>query len=90
MSDEKFVFTPDNLIENLEKLGPWSCYGLASEALQHYFPEAYDNEERNPTVYEEIELMKKIDCEYWEDVIKKYHAEVGWTGEFNPGWVNEH
>ena len=43
-TEDRFLFTPENLLENLHKLGPWSAYGLASVALQHYFPDEYDED----------------------------------------------
>jgi hypothetical protein len=86
---EEFKFTPDNLIDNLDKLGGWSAYGLASEALQHYFPDEY-LEDESPSVEKEIELVKKLGLNYWDEVIIKYHKEVGYKGEFNPGAVNEY
>lgn len=88
---ERFIFTPENLIENLDKLGAWSSYGLASEALQHYFPDMYDENGYCDTMIE-CNLPQKIGCTYWQDVIKKYHKEVGYTAPngFNPDAVNEH
>lgn len=84
----KFKFTPDNLIDNLDKLGAWSMYGLASSALQHYFPEEY--EDGYCSTLTEVKLLEKLGCDYWEDAIIKYHKEVGYKGEFNPKAVNEH
>ena len=84
---EQFIFTPDNLIANLDKLGGWSSYGLASIALQHYFPEEYD-EDGNCNINRELELMDKIECKTWDEAIIKYHSEVGYKGEFDPGSVN--
>lgn len=83
-----FLFTPDNLLENIHRLGPWSCYGLASKALQHYFPESYD-EDGYCDVAEEAKLLSKLRCNYWEDVIVKYHKEVGYVNGFDPDRVNE-
>jgi hypothetical protein len=85
-----FIFTPENLIENLDKLGPWSAYGLASEALRHYFPESYD-EDGNCEVSEEANLLEKLGCQYWHDVIIKYHKEVGYVAPngFDSRIVNE-
>jgi hypothetical protein len=40
----RFVFTPENLIQNIDKLGPWSAYGLAATALSRYFPDEYDED----------------------------------------------
>ena len=86
----RFLFTPANLIENLDKIGPWSAYGLATTALQHYFPESYD-EEGNCPIIEEVKLMNKLGCEYWHDAIIKYHKEVGYIAPngFDRDVVNE-
>lgn len=84
----EFVFTPDNIIENIEKLGAWSAYGLASSALKHYFPDEYD-ENDFCEVDKEIELMRSLGCESWQDVIKKYSSEIGYEYPFNPDAVNE-
>ncbi len=76
-----------NLIKQLPNIGPWSTYGLASQALQHYFPEAYDEDGYCET-YNEVQLLPLIGCEYWQDVVIKYHKEIGYKG-FNPIAVNE-
>lgn len=90
MSD--FLFTSENLIENIEKLGPWSAYGLASSALMHYFPDAYDEDGncKEGTIME-VELCYKLGCAYWQDVIIKFQNEVGYNAPdgFNPDAVNE-
>lgn len=85
---EKFVFTPENLIDNIDKLGPWSAYSLASEALQHYFPEEYADDAWVP-VQREVELLRKLGCELWRDAIIKYQKEVGYK-ELNHDIVNEY
>ena len=85
------IITPKNLIENLNKIGPWSAYGLAIEALQHYFPNEYD--ENGDCILgskREIELLEDIDCNSWQDAIIKYQKEVGFKcKEFNGDCVNE-
>lgn len=86
---KEFVFTPENLLDNLDKLGCWSTYGLASDALSHYFPEEYKDEDNQPSTIREIELVHELGLEYWEDVIRKYHTEIGWKEAFNPEAVNE-
>jgi hypothetical protein len=93
--DKSFVFTPDNLIENIEKVGAWSSYGLASAALQHYFPSEYDeNGNCEKGVIREIELCNMLDCKYWQDVIIKFQNEVGYKvtnpNGFSPDCVNEY
>lgn len=84
---EQFVFTSENLLDNLDKLGGWSAYALACEALQHYFPEEYD-ENGHCEIQREVELTEKLECNTWVDLIKKFHAEVGYKS-FNPDVVNE-
>lgn len=88
---EKFIFTPENLIANIEKIGAWSSYGLASEALKHYFPEEYDQDEYCST-QREVELLTKLGCETWQDAIIKYQTEVGYYAPngFNTDAVNEY
>lgn len=81
-------FTPENLLKNLNKLGGWSAYGLASQALRHYFPEEY-SEDKFTSTQREVELLRKLGCRWWTDAIKKYHKEVGYKGEFDPAYVNE-
>lgn len=83
-----FVFTPEDLLKNIHKLGGWSAYGLAREALMHYFPNEYD-EEGSCDTQREVELLHKLGCKWWSDAIKKYHKEVGYKGPFDPGVVNE-
>lgn len=86
----KFIFTPENLLDNLDKLGAWSAYGLASEALKYYFPEEYDENGDCDTI-REAELSEKLGCKYWQDVIIKYQNEVGYKAPngFDPKYVNE-
>jgi len=87
---EKFIFTPDNLLDNLDKLGAWSAYGLASSALLHYFPDEYD-ENGDCSIQREVELVEKLGCHSWQDVIIKYQNEVGYDAPngFNTDCVNE-
>jgi len=87
----KQKITSENLIENLQNIGPWSTYGLASIALQHYFPKEYDYNGFCETK-REVELANKLGCQYWEDVIKKYQKEVGYNAPdgFNEDYVNEY
>jgi hypothetical protein len=84
-----FTFTPENLIDNIDKLGRWSAYGLAVDALQHYFPDDYEDEDNAPDVEQEVKLLDKSGCQYWHDLVVKYHKEVGYKGPFNPDAVNE-
>jgi hypothetical protein len=85
---EEFIFTAENLLNNLDKLGGWSSYGLAIEALQHYFPNKYD-EFGDCDIDTELELMKKLECNNWQDIIIKYHKEVGYKS-FDPKAVNQY
>lgn len=91
MDNEKFIFTPDNLIENIHKIGAWSIYGLATEALQHYFPDEY-GEDKSPSVKREVEMCHELGCEWWQDVVIKYQTEVGYDAPngFNTEAVNEY
>lgn len=89
---EKLKFSPKNLLENISKLGTWSAYGLASEALQHYFPEEYD-EDGYCSVSREVELMNQLGLNNWSEVIIKFHSEIGYKCEgefFNEKAVNEY
>lgn len=85
------MITTHNLLDHIDEIGPWSAYGLASEALQHYFPDEYD-EHGHCEVSREAELVDKLGCRYWQDVVKKYHTEIGYTrpgGIFDDGAVNK-
>ena len=83
-----FIFTPENLLDNLEQLGAWSSYGLASSALQHYFPEEYEDE--SASTEREVELLAKLGGTYWQDAIIKYHKEIGYKPQVlsNTDYVN--
>ncbi len=88
MTNINFSFTPDNLIDNLYKLGGWSTYGLASCALEYYFPKKNKNEYRSTV--QEIKILEKMGLKYWQDVIIKYHKEVGYKANelSNTDYVN--
>ncbi len=79
--------TPENLLSVLEGkeeeifIGGWSRYALAEIALPHYFPDKYNEEESSPTIMVESEMIKEIGCQSWEDIIEKYHKEIGYTQE---------
>lgn len=85
----EFQFTPSNLIENIDKLGALSAYGLASIALEYYFPE--EIEEESISTEKQIELLEKLGCDTWQDVIIKYQNEIGYDAPngFNPVCVND-
>lgn len=84
-------FTPENIIENIDKIGPWSAYGLAEEALRHYFPEEF-TDDKEWSAERNVELADKLGCQYWTDVIIKFQTEVGYNAPdgFCAGAVNEH
>jgi hypothetical protein len=84
-------YTPENIIENLDNIGPWSAYGLAQTALNHYFPDEYD-EEGECSVIRECELMNSLGCNYWHDLIRKFQTEVGYDAPngFDEGHVNSY
>jgi hypothetical protein len=88
-SETKFVFTPENLIDNLDKVGPWSMYALASMALEHYFPNEYPPCIESPSTAREAELLEKMGLKYWDDLVVKFAKEVGYKEPFNPEYVNE-
>lgn len=86
---QPFLFTPENLIENIDKLGAWSSYGLAEIAIEHYHPECLKLGGQ-----EKLDYIVSLKCDgredtYWSDWIIKYQKEVGYAGPFHPGAVNE-
>lgn len=85
---KEFIFTSENLLDNLDKLGPWSNYGLSTEALQFYFPKEYDEDgDCFDGIEKEVELCRKLGCKNWTELIIKYHKEIGYKC-FNPEYVN--
>ena len=85
------TITTQNLIENLPKLGNWSIFSLAEQALRHYFPSEFDENDYCETS-RVVELMHELGCKTWNEVIEKYHTEVGYKpegGVFNVEAVNE-
>lgn len=82
-----FIFTKENLIENIDKLGAWSSYGLASFALKRYFPSEY-NEHGYCEVSREVDLLTEMGLEYWHDLVIKFHTEVGYD-TLDPLFVND-
>lgn len=84
-------YTPENIIQNLENVGPWSSYYLAEIALQHYFPEECKGETYcEPSRM--VELADELGCPYWQDLIIKYQNEVGYDAPdgFDIEYVNQH
>jgi|GEM_PF-6066714 hypothetical protein len=90
-------FKTSEILDNLQNIGPWSLYGLAIEALHHYFPEEFDlsddgSEFHKDGVLAEIKLMESLGCNMWDELIKKYHNEIGYyrpNGLFGTLEVNE-
>lgn len=87
--------TPSNLIELLPRIGAWSTYCLAEEALLHYFPSLYMKNLLGQAVMPDECVSALIDMglDSWQELIVKFHKEVGYTregGEFDPVWINEH
>ncbi len=85
-------FTPDNIINKIDKIGAWSAYGLARIALKHYYPDyKKEIEENDVAVRVEVELMEKLGCETWQDLIIKFQKEVGYNAsDFDDEFVNEY
>jgi 3-phenylpropionate/cinnamic acid dioxygenase small subunit len=90
---EQFIFTPDNLLDNLDKLGAWSSYGLAEEAIYHYFPHVKRIRDTARQIQEMCRISEVMGNYQWQDWIKKYQKEVGYkrpTGFFDEGAVNQY
>lgn len=90
--ESEFLFTPENLIENIDKLGAWSSYGLAEQAIEHYHPECLGMEGM-----EKLNYISNLKCNgeentHWQDWIIKYQKEVGYNAPngFNPKCVNKY
>jgi len=82
------IFTPDNLIENIDKIGAWSIFSLAETALQHYYPNEFDEDGECETT-RCAELVNEMGLNYWQDVVIKYQNEVGYKcKEFSTDYVN--
>lgn len=80
-----FVFTPENLIDNLDKIGGWSLLSLSETAIAYYHPHLKPKDE-----FERMDIVQMINAEPdWYDVVKRYHLEIGYTTEINPDVVNE-
>lgn len=90
LTKDEFVFTPDNLLDNLHRVGYKSTYGLASIAIAHYYPEIGELEDPIFRINKEVAAIEKLGCKTWEDVITKYHTEVGYKGPFKTESVNEY
>ena len=68
--------TKENLIQNLGRLHPMDCYGLAELALKHYDKSLNDES----TTSEVLESALKLGFKDWWDVIEKYNREIGYEG----------
>jgi hypothetical protein len=90
MIHEPFVFTPENLIENIKKIGPWSAFGLAEEAMFYYFPHIKRMRDTGKQIAEMARISTLFSM-YWKDWIIKYQKEVGYNAPngFDTGCVNE-
>ena len=66
--------TKENIIQNLHRLHPFDCYGLAEIALKHYDKSLNDE---SPTG-DFLESAKKLGFKNWRDVVEKYNNEVGY------------
>lgn len=86
------VFTSENIIDNIEKIGPWSLYGLAEEAIHHYKPWIKYVQDPNKKITYQINAMVKMGCNTWGEMVIKYQKEVGYgdAREFNPDYINEY
>jgi hypothetical protein len=83
---DKFVFTPDNLIDNYDKVGPWSnCY-LAEIAIRYYEPRF--NKLQRELRMGDVQLMAHL-CDEWQTIVWLYHLDVGYKS-FPDGYVNEY
>lgn len=68
--------TKENLIQNLGRMHPMDCYGLAELALKHYDKSLNDES----TASDVLESARKLGFKYWWDVIEKYNKEIGYEG----------
>jgi hypothetical protein len=77
--------TTENLLDNLESLGPWSRFGLAEKAFKHYYPWYSGLYEMNPVSAITAMATKEED---WDKLIERYHKEEGYRF-LSPDYVNE-
>ncbi len=76
----------ENIIENIDKIGAWSLYGLAETAINHFYPE-YKKLYSEDRPAESASIMAKL-CDDWHGIVVKYQKEVGYK-KFRKGYVNE-
>ena len=88
--NKQFVFTPENLIKNIKKIGPWSAFGLAEEAMFHYFPHIKRMRDTAKQIGEMARISSLFEMD-WGDWIVKYQKEVGYDAPngFGREYVNE-
>lgn len=89
--EKTFKFTPKNLLDNIDRLGPWSCFALAEHAILHYFPRM----KKIKGTAEQICKMAELSTKYemcWQDWIILYQLDIGYDAPngFNSDYVNEH
>src|SRR5690242_1987567 len=60
------TFTPANIAERINEVGPWSLFYLAEIAFKHYYPETIKGNS-----YENVEKMDGINKD-WQGVVIKY------------------
>lgn len=84
-------FKPANIIKNIHKIGAWSAYGLAEEAIEHYHPsiKRFKNDVTK-LLERQVHFSQKRGFT-WHDWIVKYQKEVGYKikGYWNKDAVNE-
>ena len=99
----KLPVYPNDLLNDsvISEIGPWSAYGLAETALKYYFPDEYDGDKDDDGIpdgvciggiQKESELLQKLGCNYWHDLVQKYQREVGYKHQdgFNINAVNQY
>jgi hypothetical protein len=84
---KEFKFTPENLFDNLDRLGGWSMYALAEEAMFHYFPNLKRIKSPGKQIQRMCEISNEYGMDWWIDWIILYHLDVGYKN-FNSDYVN--
>jgi hypothetical protein len=90
MEKENFQFAPDNLLDNLNRLGPWSQFALAEEAIYYYYPRI----KRMTNTIKQIQAMADLCLEYdmyWVDWIITFQMDKGYkrNAGFSRDYINE-
>ena len=79
--------TPENLINNMQQLGPYSRFYLAEVAFKHYYGWYRGMYEIDPV--QAINEMSEKEPD-WDKLIERYHQEEGYTEHsLNPDFVNK-